>query len=139
VQGAIAKPPADAERGRAVFAAKHCASCHVAGGLQGVGRALERLRRPQGAYELTGRLWNHAPAMFTDDRWCAAATSARLCHEAARVKPRETVTFGKVTVPHARHGRRCAPLRRPSEGRRGARERRLPLNGISRTNAHHPA
>jgi len=63
--GAIAQAPADAERGRAVFTEKHCARCHVPGGLQGVGPALEKLRRPQGAYELTGRLWNHAPSMFT--------------------------------------------------------------------------
>ena len=60
-----AEASADAERGRAVFTAKHCARCHASGGLQGVGPALERLRRPQGAYELAGRLWNHAPAMFT--------------------------------------------------------------------------
>jgi cytochrome c2 len=65
VPGAIAQSPADAERGRAVFTAKHCARCHVPGGQQGVGPALEKLRRPQGAYELSGRLWNHAPAMFT--------------------------------------------------------------------------
>jgi hypothetical protein len=30
-----------------------------------MGPALEEVGRPQGAYELTGRLWNHAPAMFT--------------------------------------------------------------------------
>jgi cytochrome c2 len=65
VRGAIAQAPAEAERGRAVFTEKHCARCHAPGGLQGVGPALEKLRRPQGAYELTGRLWNHAPAMFT--------------------------------------------------------------------------
>jgi cytochrome c2 len=65
VPGAIAQSPADAERGRAVFTAKHCARCHVPSGQQGVGPALEKLRRPQGAYELSGRLWNHAPAMFT--------------------------------------------------------------------------
>src|SRR3989338_1351577 len=29
------------------------------------GPAPGQLRRPQGAYELAGRLWNHAPAMFT--------------------------------------------------------------------------
>ena len=60
-----AEASADAERGRAVFTAKHCARCHAPGGRQGVGPALEKLRTPQGAYELTGRLWNHAPAMFT--------------------------------------------------------------------------
>ena len=65
VRGVIAQTPAAAERGRAVFTAKHCARCHAPGGQQGVGPALEKLRRPQGAYELTGRLWNHAPAMFT--------------------------------------------------------------------------
>jgi cytochrome c len=29
-----------------------------------MGPPVEQLRRPQGAYELAGRLWNHAPAMF---------------------------------------------------------------------------
>lgn len=64
-RGVAAQAPTDAERGRAVFTAKHCARCHAPGGRQGVGPALETLRRPQGAYELAGRLWNHAPAMFT--------------------------------------------------------------------------
>lgn len=50
-------------RGRAAFEGKHCARCHPAGG-RGVGPALEELRRPQGALELAGRLWNHSPAMF---------------------------------------------------------------------------
>ena len=30
-----------------------------------MGPVVEELRRPQGAYELAGRFWNHAPAMFT--------------------------------------------------------------------------
>ena len=64
-QATLAQAPADAEAGRAVFAAKHCIRCHDPGGRQGVGPALETLRMPQGAYELAGRLWNHAPAMFT--------------------------------------------------------------------------
>ncbi len=55
----------DAARGQEVFSAKQCARCHVPRARRGVGPALEELRRPQGAYELTGRLWNHAPAMFT--------------------------------------------------------------------------
>ncbi|MBI2490971.1 MAG: c-type cytochrome [Candidatus Rokubacteria bacterium] len=63
--GAAAQAPGDAARGQRVFAAKHCARCHVPRGQPGVGPALEALRRPQGAYELAGRLWNHAPAMFT--------------------------------------------------------------------------
>jgi hypothetical protein len=29
-----------------------------------MGPALDDLRRPQGAFELAGRLWNHAPGMF---------------------------------------------------------------------------
>jgi hypothetical protein len=33
-----------------------------------VGPVIEELRRPQGAYELAGRFWNHAPAMFTSLR-----------------------------------------------------------------------
>jgi cytochrome c2 len=62
---AAAQTPGEAARGRELFAAKHCARCHVPRPQQGVGPALEALRRPQGADELAGRLWNHAPAMFT--------------------------------------------------------------------------
>lgn len=62
---ANAQVPGDPERGRVVFSAKQCARCHAAGGQQLVGPPVEQLRRPQGAYELAGRLWNHAPAMFT--------------------------------------------------------------------------
>jgi cytochrome c2 len=47
-----------------LFAGKHCAGCHLPRGRSGVGPALEELRRPQGAFELAGRLWNHVPAMF---------------------------------------------------------------------------
>jgi hypothetical protein len=43
------------------------------------------------------------PPVKTDDQLVRGGYCARLCHEAARVKPRETVTFGKVKVPHARH------------------------------------
>lgn len=60
-----AQPAGDAARGQEVFLAKNCAHCHLPGGPRGMGPALEQLRRPQGAYELAGRLWNHAPAMFT--------------------------------------------------------------------------
>jgi cytochrome c2 len=53
-------------KGRRVFEAKQCARCHMSGGRDGsVAPPLEALRRPQGAWELTGRFWNHAPAMFT--------------------------------------------------------------------------
>lgn len=52
-------------KGRRVFEAKQCAQCHVAGGRAGGGPPLEVIRRPQGAWELTGRFWNHVPAMFT--------------------------------------------------------------------------
>lgn len=55
----------DVERGRAVFTAGGCVRCHVPRGQAGEGPPLEDLRRPQGAYELAGRFWNHAPAMFT--------------------------------------------------------------------------
>jgi cytochrome c551/c552 len=60
-----AQAPPDGERGRAVFSAKECVRCHQPRGRPGVGPALEDVRRPQGAFELAGRLWNHAPAMFT--------------------------------------------------------------------------
>ena len=60
-----AEAPGDAARGAHVFTDKGCARCHRPAGSTGVGPALEVLRRPQGAYELAGRLWNHVPAMFT--------------------------------------------------------------------------
>ena len=71
---ARAEPPGDAARGYQTFTAKACARCHLPRGQDGVGPALEQLRRPQGAFALAGRLWNHAPAMFTalkmeDLRW----------------------------------------------------------------------
>ena len=62
---AAAEPAGDAARGEQVFASKQCAHCHRATDPPGVGPRLGELRRPQGAYELTGRFWNHAPAMFT--------------------------------------------------------------------------
>jgi mono/diheme cytochrome c family protein len=62
---APAETPGDAARGRAVVEQKRCARCHLPRGQQGVGPALDQLKRPQGALELVGRLWNHAPAMFT--------------------------------------------------------------------------
>jgi cytochrome c2 len=64
----LGAPPAsaeDPERGRGVFADKRCEHCHQARGQGGIGPPLEALRRPQGTFELAGRLWNHAPAMFT--------------------------------------------------------------------------
>jgi cytochrome c2 len=54
-----------AVRGAETFAAKQCAHCHRTAEAKGIGPALEELRRRQGAYELAGRLWNHAPGMFT--------------------------------------------------------------------------
>jgi cytochrome c551/c552 len=62
---AQAPPAGDAARGRAVFTSKQCVRCHLPRAEQGVGPALEELRVAQGAYHLAGRLWNHAPAMFT--------------------------------------------------------------------------
>ena len=62
---ASAETPGDAVRGRVVFQQKQCARCHVPRRQQGVGPPLEDLQKPQGALELAGRLWNHAPAMFT--------------------------------------------------------------------------
>jgi cytochrome c2 len=63
-QAAPAAAPGDAGRGLALFQSKECARCHLSRGRTGVGPALEDLRQPQGAWELAGRLWNHAPAMF---------------------------------------------------------------------------
>jgi len=58
--------PGHTDRGRAVFEQSGCVRCHVphAEG-QGMGPPLEEIRRPQGAFQLAGRLWNHAPGMFT--------------------------------------------------------------------------
>ena len=64
-RGAAAEAAGDAARGQHVFASRQCARCHLPRGQRGMGPALEVVRRSQGAYELTGRLWNHAPAMFT--------------------------------------------------------------------------
>lgn len=60
---ALAAP--DAARGQKVFELKQCAGCHLAQPRPGGAPALEEIRRPQGAWEMAGRLWNHAPAMFT--------------------------------------------------------------------------
>lgn len=60
---AVAAP--DAGRGRTVFESKQCARCHLAQPGPGGAPGLDEIRRPQGAWELAGRLWNHAPAMFT--------------------------------------------------------------------------
>ncbi len=65
VASASAEPIGDPARGVALFTSKECARCHRPRGEPGVGPPLEEVRRPQGAFELAGRLWNHAPAMFT--------------------------------------------------------------------------
>ena len=62
---ARAQEPGDPARGQEVFAAKQCGRCHKPRPQEATGPALETLRRPQGAWELAGRMWNHAPAMFT--------------------------------------------------------------------------
>lgn len=63
---AAAQLPGDPERGRELFVSKHCVRCHrPRAEQQATGPTVEELTRPQGAYELAGRLWNHAPAMFT--------------------------------------------------------------------------
>jgi cytochrome c551/c552 len=61
---ALAQTARATPRGEQLFAAKQCGHCHRAGA-KTIGPPLEQLRQPQGAYELAGRLWNHAPAMFT--------------------------------------------------------------------------
>ena len=55
----------DAARGEATFSAKQCVRCHRPGSARTIGPGLDQLRRKQGAWELAGRMWNHAPAMFT--------------------------------------------------------------------------
>jgi len=44
-----------------------------------------------------------APPVRTDDQLVRGGYCAALCHEAAGVKPRETVVFGKTRLPHTRH------------------------------------
>jgi cytochrome c551/c552 len=62
---AVAAPRGDAGRGRLIFEEKGCAGCHRPQTQeQGIGPALEMIRRPQGLLQLSGRFWNHAPAMF---------------------------------------------------------------------------
>ncbi len=61
---AAAKAAGDAKRGEKLFIDKQCSRCHMPLGEWGGGPKLENLQRRQGALELTGRLWNHAPAMF---------------------------------------------------------------------------
>jgi cytochrome c551/c552 len=59
-----AETPGDATRGRALFEEKGCGRCHrPQAGERGVGPPRETLRRPQGLFELAGRLWNHVPTM----------------------------------------------------------------------------
>lgn len=60
-----AQSEGDPARGQDIFAAKQCGRCHRPPPEASVGPPLPVLRRPQGAYELAGQLWNHAPAMFT--------------------------------------------------------------------------
>jgi cytochrome c2 len=55
----------DPARGARIFQSKRCSECHRPPGQTRVGPSLDELQRPQGAYELAGRLWNHAPSMFT--------------------------------------------------------------------------
>ena len=62
---ARAEPAGDAARGEELFKAKLCARCHPPTEPTTAGPLLGELRRLQGAYELSGRLWNHAPGMFT--------------------------------------------------------------------------
>jgi cytochrome c551/c552 len=61
---AEAQAPGDAGRGRALFEQKQCGRCHQPRDPRGLGPALEEIRKPQGALELAGRIWNHAPVMF---------------------------------------------------------------------------
>ena len=62
---AHAQSAGDPARGQELFAVKQCVRCHRPRSQAVIGPPLDVLRRPQGAYELAGRLWNHAPAMFT--------------------------------------------------------------------------
>lgn len=123
----------DAGRGRAVFESKQCARCHRPEGQAGVGPALEKLRQPQGAFELVGRMWNHAPAMFSalareTIPWPALSTAetadlmAYLKADAARdgtadlLRGQDTLVAKGCLKCHALHGEGAAVA--PDLGRR---------------------
>jgi hypothetical protein len=74
----------------------------LAKGVHNVFYAADLLKLSNGWLDEATALLGKAPAK-TDDQLVRGGYCANLCHEAARVKPRETVTFGKVKVPHARH------------------------------------
>ncbi len=69
-----ANPPARAqlrnaepERGRAVFAAKHCDRCHTFGG-RGRGPDLGARELPRTLGQFAGAMWNHGPQMWNSMR-----------------------------------------------------------------------
>ena len=63
-RAAAGEASGDPENGKLVFASKQCDRCHALHVEQGTGPTLEQVRRPQGAMELAGRLWNHIPGML---------------------------------------------------------------------------
>lgn len=66
VTPAPADAPGNPARGRVVFEEKQCGRCHLPRDEgRGMGPPLDAIRQPQGGLQLAGRLWNHAPAMFT--------------------------------------------------------------------------
>lgn len=64
VTGSVGARGSGPERGAALFAEKGCERCHPARSVRAAAPSLTELRRPQGAFELAGRLWNHVPTMF---------------------------------------------------------------------------
>ena len=74
----------------------------VAKGVHNVFYAADLLKLANGWLDEATTLLGKPPVKV-DDQLVRGGYCARLCHQAAGVRPRETVMFGKVKVPHARH------------------------------------
>lgn len=62
-QRSVLLAPGNPNRGRGLFTAKGCASCHGTGAHGGDGPDLTRARLPRSAEAIAGTMWNHALGM----------------------------------------------------------------------------
>ena len=60
--------PGSAARGKELFEARGCASCHNLGTSGGVGPDLQRTELPETLSGIASRMWNHAPKMLEEAR-----------------------------------------------------------------------
>jgi hypothetical protein len=74
----------------------------LAKGVHNVFYAADLLKLANGWLDEAGTLLGK-PVVRSDDQLVRGGYCAVLCHQAAGVKPKETVTFGRQKVPHARH------------------------------------